>query len=443
MFLNAVPQSFIVAHKVPTSAWLRVSHLVAKMAFWVFGIKQDFHHAIGKSSVLEILTAFDDPSGTRVKQGYRSGVFTTTACLDADSKSLIEHAHSLLCLLKVNKSFHGGGVLVMPDSGKDIGPDLVGDYRGINEALNIAIIVITALSLYNAVELVVLIFLRFRRHSGLYFWSLLLSTVPGVVLHTLGYLFAFFNIGPIGLAITLSVVGWYFLVPGQSAVLYSRLHLVLRHTKILRYIRWFIIIASLTVVIPTTVLSYGSRFTQLESFRRGYSIMERVQLTWFSVQESVLGVLYIVETIKLFRLSPEKAPWHRKVMWELFAINIVMIGMDITLMLLEYLGLFIWQVLLKSVIYSIKLKLELAVLSQLISLIHPRSHPMAFEERRLSFVSSDQPTTREAPAPSPTRRWTSPGTFRPFKETPSSSPRLPQSTAHDPESSRVAQNGIL
>lgn len=226
-----------------------------------------------------------------------------------------------------------------------------------------------AIVLYNALELTLLIFLTFRRYRGLYFWSLTLSTVLGLIPNGIGNILHFFNIGPLWLALAISTVGYYFLVPGQSMVLYSRLHLVLYNQKILRVVLCAIIFSAVFIAVPTTITTFGSAFVQSHPWNRAYTIMERLQVMWFCVQEFSLSSLYIHETVKLLRLNPERSPRRRAIMYELIAINVLIILMDVAIVSIEFLGLYYLQVLLKCTIYSIKLKFEFAVLGKLTAIV--------------------------------------------------------------------------
>lgn len=120
-------------------------------------------------------------------------------------------------------------------------------------AIKIMMAVFCAIALYNAVELVILIFLTFTRYSGLYFWAMLLSAVLGVIPQAIGFLLEFFAIGPLWFAVTFSTIGFYFMVPGQSIVLYSRLHLVVQSQTLLRRVLYLIIFDTIVLLIPTTV----------------------------------------------------------------------------------------------------------------------------------------------------------------------------------------------
>lgn len=241
-------------------------------------------------------------------------------------------------------------------------------YERTSLGTRIIMAVFLSIALYNGLELIILVLSTFSRYRGLYFWSLLLSTVLGVIPATIGALLDFFRIGPVWLSVTLSNLGWCFMVPGQSFVLYSRLHLVSDHFTALRYLRYLIIIASIALVIPAWTLYAGATYIPTKEWNKGYSIVEKLQVTWFCLQECLISGFYILETVKMIRLSPERDRRRRKILNELLAINFLAILMDVALMSLEYLGLYFAQVILKSPVYSIKLKLEFFILGKLILL---------------------------------------------------------------------------
>ncbi|PYH97173.1 hypothetical protein BO71DRAFT_417275 [Aspergillus ellipticus CBS 707.79] len=280
---------------------------------------------------------------------------------------------------------------------------LIGGYQGGSMAIKILMAVFSAIALYNAVELVILIFLTFTRYTGLYFWTMLLSDVFGVIPHAIGYLLEFFAIGPLWFAVTFSTIGFYFMVPGQSIVLYSRLHLVVQSQTLLRRVRYLIIFDAIVLLVPTTILTYSTIYIGTDPIVRGYNVMERMQLAWFCAQEILISIIYIVETIKLLRLRPEKDPQRHKTMYELIAINFVIILLDVALLVLEYVGLYTLQTTLKAAVYSVKLKLEFGVLRKLVSLVNTRHSDSSSSDREEfpNFVDPDQITgdvTHAAPA---------------------------------------------
>ncbi|KAL2821112.1 hypothetical protein BJX63DRAFT_256415 [Aspergillus granulosus] len=252
------------------------------------------------------------------------------------------------------------------------GNGITGGYTGDSLAIQITIATLAGVTWYNAIELIALVFVTFSQYQGLYFWSLLVSSSVGLIPYSLGFLLKFFNLtSATWLSVTFITVGWYCMVTGQSIVLYSRLHLVLPNPKILRRVLAMILINVVILHFPTTVLTYGSNLASGRTgYIAGYNVMEKIQMTGFCIQEFILSALYIWETTRMLRLDPDKG--KRKIMYQLVAINLVIILMDIGLLVVAYLDYYIMETMIKGVVYSVKLKLEFAVLGKLVFLV--RSH---------------------------------------------------------------------
>lgn len=252
-----------------------------------------------------------------------------------------------------------------------ISPLGAGSGRLHQSALDISIIIFMTIALYNAIELTVLILLCFRRYRSLYFWSLLTSTVFGVPPYTIGVVLQFFNLEPLWLSVVMQNIAWILMVPNQSVVLYSRLHLVSQSTAMLGFVRMLIILSLLVIVLPTIVLNAGWTFIPYSSaWVNGYATMERIEVTWFMAQESFISGVYIWEAIRLIRIIPSDDKRRHRVLYELLAINIMAIAMDLVVVILQYLSYYFLQVIFKGMVYSVKLKLEFAVLSMLVSVVH-------------------------------------------------------------------------
>lgn len=145
----------------------------------------------------------------------------------------------------------------------------------------------------------------------------------------------------------------------------------------------------------TTVLTFGSNSnsltqTTLRRFVNGYAIMEKIQMVGFFIQEAILSVIYIKEAIRLLKLSEavhddaqsfDDGTGHghirnasvRKTMYQLLAINVIIIIMDLALLGVEFANLYLIETTLKGVVYSIKLKLEFAVLGKLVQFVRNRA----------------------------------------------------------------------
>lgn len=173
------------------------------------------------------------------------------------------------------------------DSVPSAPPGVTGSYTGNSLALKATVVLCAGLTIYNAIELLILIFLTFSRYVTVYFWSLFASSLS-LIPYTLGYLFKFFGTFP-GTArwasLVLLTLGWYVMVTGQSVVLWSRLHLVVTGDiggKILFYTKWMIIVDAILFHVPTTVVTFGS-FGDLDTsnFAKAYNVIEKYQMTGF------------------------------------------------------------------------------------------------------------------------------------------------------------------
>lgn len=257
---------------------------------------------------------------------------------------------------------------------EDVYDGISGQLSGGNSDGLLAILVIfISLSCYNVLELVILVLSTFRRWGGLYFWSLLASGVLGVVPYSVGFLLKFFSHVNSTLSVSILTIGWWIMVTGQSFVLYSRLHLVLRDERVLHRVLYMIIANIFFLHVPTTVLTYGSNVIKNDKEVRspwveGYNIMEKIQMTGFTIQEVIISVLYVWETVKMLQLGSSRE--NQRIMRQLVGINVVIVLMDLALLGLEYASVYAIQITLKGVIYSVKLKLEFAVLGKLVDVVH-------------------------------------------------------------------------
>ncbi|KAK7402643.1 hypothetical protein QQX98_011589 [Neonectria punicea] len=252
-------------------------------------------------------------------------------------------------------------------------PNTTEDTRHYYSPSSVLVILCATLALYNAFELLGLILLTFKRRQGFYFWSISLATF-GVIPYCVGRILDYFGLTSTWIALAIEAVGWVLLVTGQSVVLYSRLHLVLNDPTILRGVLCMIIFNGVVWHISITIVHYGSIYapnTSKGGFQNAYNIMERVQMTCFCLQELIISGLYIWKTVDILRTSLGS---KRRFMWHLCWINILIVGMDIALLALEYKGHFVWQQGVKVVIYSVKLKLEFAVLGELVKFVQHRGN---------------------------------------------------------------------
>ncbi|KFZ09539.1 hypothetical protein V502_08682 [Pseudogymnoascus sp. VKM F-4520 (FW-2644)] len=276
------------------------------------------------------------------------------------------------------------------------GEGIRGGYKGNSRGVIATIGAFIGVTWYNCIELIVLILLTFHKYKGAYFWSLLITTVVGVLVHSIGFLIKDFELTTATwVPVTITTIGWWAMIIGQSFVLYSRLHFVVWDKRILRFVLCMIITNIFLLLVPTTVLTYGSNFSSSNKYLNAYIIMEKIEIIGVSVQEIIISSFYIYGTSQILKLNPVGE--NRKIMLQLLGINLIFILMDIGLIATQYSNLFTYQTTLKGMIYSIKLKLEFAVLGKLVHIVNrhgskPESHPEGDMDVS-DFVDSSQITS--------------------------------------------------
>ncbi|KAF4977993.1 hypothetical protein FZEAL_5558 [Fusarium zealandicum] len=242
--------------------------------------------------------------------------------------------------------------------------------HGLSQMAKTIVIVFLAIALYNVIELTFIIYGTFKRHSGLYFWSFLFATW-GIPLYCGGFLIKYYAPPSLGyFAGTLISIGWVAMVTGQSLVLWSRLHLVLRNLFRLRMTLYMILIDAFICHGAIIPMIYGSFSGSPEIWVTPYSVMEKIQVTVFFIQEIVISSFYIYETIKLMRLERTMGNKRgsRRLMNHLIYVNILIILLDITILGLEYANQYEYQTSYKAFVYSTKLKLEFTILNRLVEM---------------------------------------------------------------------------
>jgi hypothetical protein len=247
------------------------------------------------------------------------------------------------------------------------------------------------IAFYNVIELHFLVFSTFlrKRRRSLYFWSVFVA-MWGVVLNGLAVVLKTFvitensTLAQVNVVIAVLILGWYMMVTGQSLVLYSRLHIVVHDSRVVRGVLASIIFTALTLHIPVTIIVFLMTNDPTGRYVNVYNVYEPLQLTTFATQEAIISAIYIYYAVKLLQamqnIHGQKA---RKTIWNLIYINLFIIALDITLVSLQYAHFDVLQHFFKACVYSVKLKIEFVVLNQLLELTLSQKTP----HFQLSFYS--------------------------------------------------------
>ncbi|CEP01961.1 unnamed protein product (mitochondrion) [Plasmodiophora brassicae] len=226
-------------------------------------------------------------------------------------------------------------------------------------------VVTGAIAIYNSCETFGLIFSTFKSYKTLYFWSLVGASL-GDFLFAIGFLDLFFGwyVGnsTIYRPLIVLTIGWYGMVTGFSIVMYSRLSIIGVERDVIRRIRYFIIYNVVFSHFPTTVFTFGANVIGTPFWVIGYSIIEKIQMTMFAIQEVMLGAMYLHYTRKM-RYDKKITPIVRHTLYA----NMFVLVLDIAMLLTEYINLYSYQIMLKTVVYSVKLKMEFYILNILTS----------------------------------------------------------------------------
>ncbi|KAF2113264.1 hypothetical protein BDV96DRAFT_578625 [Lophiotrema nucula] len=230
---------------------------------------------------------------------------------------------------------------------------------------------------YISVEIIIRLFITFKRRRSLYFWSCCLSSW-GILLNSLaGGIFRNFGVITNRWGSSLLIyISWAMMLLGQSLVLYSRLHLVMNNQRHLRWVLGTIVFTGLGVIFPTVVVGM---FRAVRHDKPSF-VMDKYQVTVVFVQEIILSALYVYQTKKHLKASTaltSSDKTARLVMRHLFLVNILMIFLDIIILVMSYITVvFYVQASLKPVVYAVKLRIEFAILNKLVKAVN-RQHRLS------------------------------------------------------------------
>ncbi|KAL8670442.1 MAG: hypothetical protein Q9168_005023 [Polycauliona sp. 1 TL-2023] len=256
------------------------------------------------------------------------------------------------------------------------------------------LVAMLTLAIYMAAVIDIKVFTTFKRRNTIYFWSLLLASW-GIMSHSLGIILKWF-VGscPWYINTAFASFGWWLMVTGQSMVLYSRLHLVIRNPKVLRSVLIMIIFNFAVFQIPTTILTFGSNQANPGMWLKIYNVYECIQLIVFTLQELAISILYIRAAFKI--LLPNDPTETRITKKFLIYTNVLCIVLDIAFVCEVYSGEWVYKTGTQSLAYAIKLTLEFVVLNKLMDVY--RLKPEACSACKRRAASSGHAHSRTLPS---------------------------------------------
>ncbi|OWY54254.1 sugar transporter [Alternaria alternata] len=246
----------------------------------------------------------------------------------------------------------------MSTTSEDVIHAAVTEFGGLPSSMTAAAFL--GVALYLCIELNVRLLTRTTSRS-LYFWSCLLCSW-GLIVHGIAILLLNFHIWEAYSSIVVVELAWLTYVVAQSLVLYSRLNLVLRNTQIGRYVLYMIVVDSVIFGLTTRHPNFTARL------HHANVTWDKVQVSAFFVQETLINILYIYETAKYLKnmeLLGNCRQTTRTNLRNLIAVNVLIIILDCSVMGLCFSGYFDLQGCYKVAVYAVKLRTEFMILNQL------------------------------------------------------------------------------
>ncbi|PYI36010.1 hypothetical protein BP00DRAFT_329112, partial [Aspergillus indologenus CBS 114.80] len=225
-----------------------------------------------------------------------------------------------------------------------------------------------AVAAFGSLELLLLIFDFFKRRRGLYFWSLLLSTLATLIF-TIVITLLWFAVPQARFGLVFVIVICYpTLNVGNTLVIYSRLHLVTSGRKI-RWLFWMIVISSVVFLLPQAIIVTISASPDGEHVRDLYRVFEKLSVTATCVREMIVGGVFVWATARNLKpLIVIKGREGRKMVIYLIIATTMMVVTDIIIVVVVLCGQLYIISALTAFFSVLKLKLEFFSLGKLIRL---------------------------------------------------------------------------
>jgi hypothetical protein len=204
----------------------------------------------------------------------------------------------------------------------------------------------SAVPMWMSIELTFQIFATFKRHTGLYFYSLMFCTWS-ITIRQVGRICIYFVPGCNQIfSLVFAMLGWVGTVTGFAVVLYSRLHLVTRNRILLRSILCMIIFSVFAFHLTTMIAQIGVVTKHQPRWISWYPAMEKMQIVGFTVQEIIISTIYIFHTHKLLGGSYNETT--RKSIRLLIIVQVLCVALDIPFIVLAFADIFLIKATLTS-----------------------------------------------------------------------------------------------
>jgi hypothetical protein len=198
----------------------------------------------------------------------------------------------------------------------------------------LALMATTSMAIYSDTMVLFVVFLTFRRHTGLYFWSLI-GTASSQILVCIATYLAYWVLGSrlYGLTLSLQNVGNMMYVVAEFLVLYSRLHILGASRRHLRLILGIIISEWCFIEIPLTILEFYSGLNPEKIWVAELSTkFWRAEAILYVLVDCSLSAMYF---FLIKRTWGEEQAW-RRVHWNIIGMIVLILCIDVTYLLFVF-----------------------------------------------------------------------------------------------------------
>lgn len=241
-----------------------------------------------------------------------------------------------------------------------------------------------AIGSWNGLEVGLKTFDYFKEYRGLYFWSMQIASW-GIVLYSIPAQLLYVSLGSSTLDNIFFMIGWCAMVTGQAVVVYSRLHLVVRHGRCLRFALGMIITNAILFHTPHFVLYLDEFVGNNRKIHYVGAIFYYAQAIAFCLQDLFLCTAYMLESMRALKPVLEmRGREGRQVLVHMMVVNAFIMVMTAALTVVVFLDPTITAGF-KAVVTSIKLKLEFMILNRLRGMICARPDEIPCPQRQIGY----------------------------------------------------------
>jgi hypothetical protein len=251
-------------------------------------------------------------------------------------------------------------------------------------------IALLSIALWLSVDLIFQVHVTFRRWGGMYYWTVL-GTSIGVGLHATSVAIKAFTVLTIAQDIGTTVLaktGDILTQTGFSLVLYSRLKLI-KCARTRLYLKWILITilaSSFLVHTPAIIFTFALN-TRIPGWYGHTQVAEKFVILWFTIQEFALSTIYTYSTARLIKdlpgmsscnaLQHQAKKTRRNLLLFMVFAQIITFTFDMTLVMMIMLEP-VYKAVFMPAFYGIKLKVEFMALNQLQRLVQPQARTLEF-----------------------------------------------------------------